>query len=1312
MSVRKHHLRYYVPNDDDAERTRTRAISKAISEVQRMEVNVQSETCYHVIVNADIDVATFENSFFERLSWLLRKDPFGRPISKKSSLKNLSNIFEIGPRTTFTSPFSTNAVSACHAAGILPITRLERSTRYEICCEGEPKRGCILRILHDPMTECEYTDDICFEKFDQPQKYYRVDLLSSIDNLRKANVELGLAFDGTDIEYYYDLFANKMRRNPTDVELFDLAQSNSEHSRHTFFKGRLVLNGVEREETLFETLRSTQLHSHSNNVIAFSDNSSAIRGFDVFNLVSLSPCSVSELAALRSLRHIIYSAETHNFPTGVCPFPGAATGTGGRIRDIHATGRGAHEIAGVVGYAFGNLHLDGYELPWEEDFDYESNFAHPREVIIQASNGASDYGNKFGEPVICGFSRSFGLRLSANRGRCEYVKPILFSGGIGSIDDSQKTKIRCTRGVLLAKIGGPAYRIGLGGGAASSVAIQGSSDRHSDLDFGAVQRGDPEMEQKLHRFVRACVEYGENNPILSIHDQGAGGNGNVLKELVDEEEGGAIIEASRFSLGDSTISIRELWGAEYQENDAILLNAASVDIIQQIARREKCNVSIVGKVTGDRKVVLLDYSSTDLDGAPVNLDLNLLAEKSPKVFHLNSVENIAEELRIPPSLSTQDALALVLRLPSVASKRFLTNKVDRSVSGLIAQQQCVGPLQTPLADVGVIALSYWHNYGAAVAVGEQPIKGIVSPEAGARMSLAEALTNLVFAPVTHRKDVKCSGNWMWAAKLHGEGARLVRACDALCDAMRQVGVAIDGGKDSLSMAAKVKEEVVKAPGTLVVSVYAPCTNVARVVTPDLKGAEDGSPSRLIYVRFGNDGSQHRLGGTALAQCLKQVGQTTADIEDFDLFTKAFDITQVLVKNNRILAGHDVSDGGLLVCLLEMAFAGNRSFILQICSTSDYFALVTDPMETLFAEESGIVLEAEGNEVEDIVQMFHSEGVHAQCIGFTTHDVGRTAMTTYHCAKQQQRWIKEAAPIEYRAHFDYSTHQFSFSDQKIFRQYSVAIIREEGSNGDREMAAAFHMAGFTPFDVMMSDLLEFGLGLERFSGIAFVGGFSYGDVLGSAKGVNSVILKLKTSRWASSIMFHEKVFKQFEAFRKRKDTFSLGVCNGCQLMALLGWIGTTNNERVENVFLKENDCGRYQSFFTTVLIKKSPSIMLAGMEDSVLGVWCAHGEGKFCYRRDEILDDLEAKQLVCLQYCDGVGKPTMIFPENPNGSVRSVAALCSADGRHLAMMPHPERSFISWQWPNYPKRWMMNELTNTNSPWMRMRPESLLLWAPV
>ncbi|MFH4978883.1 hypothetical protein AB6A40_005592 [Gnathostoma spinigerum] len=939
------------------------------------------------------------------------------------------------------------------------------------------------------------------------------------------------------------------------------------------------------------------------------------------------------------------------------------------------------------------------------------------QVIIHASNGASDYGNKFGEPVICGFFRSYGQRSTVNGTRWEYIKPIMFSGGIGSIDHYQIRKMSCRPGLLVAKIGGPAYRIGVGGGAASSVRVQGHSERDSELDFVAVQRGDPEMEQKVNRVIRACVEYGTENPILSIHDQGAGGNGNVLKELVEGEHGGAIINADSFNLGDPTMSIRELWGAEYQENNAILLDPSKVDIIQRIAQREKCPVLVVGRTTGDNRVVLTDYGSQSTENAPVNLDLTAISNRGKKVFHLKSVIHKTVPSTFPKNLTVYDVLNRVLRLPSVASKRFLTNKVDRSVSGLIVQQQCVGPLHTPIADVAVCALSYYDTVGAAVGVGEQPIKGMISAEVGARMSLAESLTNLVFAPISGIRDIKCSVNWMWAAKLDDEGARMVAACDSLCEAMKYLGVAIDGGKDSLSMAAQVENEIVKAPGTVVVSSYAPCTDINKVVTPNLKGSSvDTVPSRLIYVRFSNDGCSNRLGGSAMSQCFEQDIVDCSDLDDCETFIKAFNLVQKFVEDDRLLAGHDVSDGGLLICALEMAFAGNRSLVIQMCSKADL-------LDVLFAEECGVILEVDDKQVTDILKKFQLAGVFADCIGYTTADVGPLAtvtvtvngntvlskslvelrsiwedtslhleklQTSAKCVKEQFDWLNTAKPVKYIADFDYSMPRIDFALPKSLKIYSVAILREEGSNGDREMAAAFHMVGFTPFDLTMTDLLKNDVNLNAFSGIAFVGGFSYGDVLGSAKG------------WASVIKFHDKVLWQLEHFRRRSNTFSLGVCNGCQLMAHLGWVGNVGNTTESGtIFMEENECGRFQSTFSTVTINKSPSIFLEGMEGAVLGVWSSHGEGRFSFRDDTYLNVIENEGLAPVRYCDGSGVPSMQFPDNPNGSARSIAAICSADGRHLAMMPHPDRSFLSWQWPDYPQKWRVDEDDQHSSPWIRL-----------
>ncbi|CAJ0943262.1 unnamed protein product, partial [Mesorhabditis belari] len=661
--------------------------------------------------NHQIDPELFLNEDnLTKIEWLLSVSPFGEKIRKETIFDVEESILEIGPRLSMKTSFCTNALAVLNAVEIRNVSRIERSIRY-LLHKSVAKRiphQRLLELLGDRMTECIYEGKPNFEQTAIKEPFTEIRLLSNPNALKEANEKLGLAFDSSDLDYYKDLFINKLKRNPTDVELFDLAQSDSEHSRHWFFRGKLFIDGELRGESLMDSIRGTQKFSNQNNLIAFSDNSSVIKGFEKVPLMLPNdPTIASELSISTRSRHLLYTAETHNFPTAVCPFQGATTGTGGRIRDVHATGRGAHEIAAVAGYSFGNLHLPGYEMPWEEPEVYPSGFAHPRQICIEASDGASDYGNKFGEPVLCGFARSFGQRLPSGE-RCEYLKPIMFSGGIGSIDEEYLKKKGADAGQLLAKIGGPVYRIGVGGGAASSQAVQG--DRESVLDFGAVQRGDAEMEQKVHRVVRSCVEMNSaDNPILSIHDQGAGGNGNVLKELC--EGAGGEIFADFFELGDHTISIRELWTAEYQENDAILLDPTKKEIIEKISKREKCPVNIVGKVTGNQKVILHDFSNSATQKLPVDFDLSILSDREKKEFHQNSLPILTSPLKIVDSLTISSALGLVLRLPSVASKRYLTTKVDRSVTGLVARQQCCGPLHTPLADVAVVALSYFSLAG-------------------------------------------------------------------------------------------------------------------------------------------------------------------------------------------------------------------------------------------------------------------------------------------------------------------------------------------------------------------------------------------------------------------------------------------------------------------------------------------------------------------------------------------------------------------------------------------------------------------------
>ncbi|XP_063979730.1 phosphoribosylformylglycinamidine synthase [Diachasmimorpha longicaudata] len=1304
----------------------------AVNEVSTLLASIETELCYYVESTSPLSENEIDN-----LRWLLSSPFHKKNLNTSDFVEEQSDchiIVEIGPRLNFSTPFSSNAVSICKSLGLLSVTRLEVSTRYFIKCREKIDEACenaIVHVLHDKMTECRYLKPL--ESFDhgfRPDNWFEVDIMQKgRPALENVNSKLGLAFDDWDLDFYTNLFRDRLKRNPTSVECFDLAQSNSEHSRHWFFKGKMIINGREGEKTLFEMITDTQNHSNPNNVIKFADNSSAIEGFNVDVLVPKATDICSEMILKNIKKHLIFTAETHNFPTGVAPFSGATTGTGGRLRDIQGCGRGGYYIAGTAGYSVGNLHIPDYQLPWEllnKDDIYPSNMASPIEILIEASNGASDYGNKFGEPLICGFIRTFGMITDKKRGtRKEWIKPIMFSGGLGTIDGGMIEKVRPEKGMEIVKIGGPVYRIGVGGGSASSIAVQG--DNASELDFGAVQRGDPEMEQKLNRFVRACTEMAEDNPILSIHDQGAGGNGNVLKEIV--EPAGAVIFTKNFQLGDTSISTMELWGAEYQENDAILCHKKDRNLLRQIAMREKCPINFVGTVTGSGRIVLSeednpnpnkylnDNEKIDCHAKrhPVDLDLEFILGKMPqKVFSLQREKSYNEPLILSADLTINAALERVLRLPSVASKRYLTNKVDRCVTGLIAQQQCVGPLHTPLADVAVTAISHLSTVGMASSIGEQPIKGLIDVAAGARMTVAEAITNIVFAKITDIRDIKCSGNWMWAAKLSGEGAGLYDACTAMCQLMKRLGIAIDGGKDSLSMAARVGNQVVKSPGTLVISCYAPCPDVRTVITPDLKAPAKGKTGILLLVDLSKGHS--RIGGTALAQVFSQLGNSTPDVEDPEAIVSAFQATQTLIERKKILSGHDISDGGLITCLLEMSFAGMCGININISHKSKNYS----PIEVLFNEEVGWILEVDENDVEEVVntfQKFHAPihkigqssglGLNSDiliAVNDKTH-VKSTVIslmsiweetsyqlerrqTNLKCAEDEFKLLKNRKIPKYILTFNPEIPLCNLQSF-ITPEIGVAVIREEGINGDREMIASLKMVGFQVWDVTMQDLLDSKITLDRFRGIIFPGGFSYADVLGSAKG------------WAAALLFQPVLRQQLYAFIERNDTFSLGVCNGCQLMSLLRWIGCPHDsdhsvDQEPNVVLDHNISERFECRWTTVKIEKSPAIMLKDMENTIMGVWVAHGEGRFTFRDNEILNQLRKDQCLPIKYVDDDGNPTEIYPLNPNGSIEGIAGICSPNGRHLAMMPHPERCTQMWQWPYVPPSW-----TNHTAPWLKI-----------
>jgi phosphoribosylformylglycinamidine synthase len=1251
------------------------------------QISSEMELCFNIEASGTLD-----NGETARLKFLLADGFVQKSVGTVSCFQGVrQDVVELGPRLNFATAWSSNMVSICHATGLTQISRVERSRRY-LLAEGVDREEFIVA-HHDRMTECVYREPLSgFETGITPEPVYEVPLL---EKGATALQEIpGISMDEWDRNFYHDYFVGKHGRNPTIVEIMDLNNANSEHSRHGFFRGRHVIDGREEPETLMEVVRSTLEANPANSIIAFKDNSSGIRGRDIYTILPESPGGPSPFTRRRLPYHIIFTAETHNFPTGVAPFPGAETGTGGRIRDIQGTGRGGLVVAGTAAYCVANLFIPGYDLPWEEKgFAYPSNLASGLDIEIEASNGASDYGNKFGEPLIQGFTRSFDMRLASGE-RWGFLKPIMFTGGIGQIDDRHIEKAGEEKGMLIVQIGGPAYRVGFGGGAASSM-LQG--DNVEDLDFNAVQRGDAEMEQKMNRVIRACVEMGEGSLVDVIHDQGAGGPGNVLKELV--EKSGGRIDIRKIRVGDPTMSVLEIYVAEYQERNGLLIRPENINRFEAICRREKVNCEVLGTVTGDGRFVVADSQDST---TPVDLELGEVLGNIPqKTFYDERQQETLAPLKLPGDLTLRSSLRNVLRLLAVGSKRFLTNKVDRSVTGLIAQQQCCGPLQATVADVAVIAQSHFGLSGAATAIGEQPIKMLLDPAAGARMAVGEALTNLVWARVDGLEGVKCSANWMWAPKLPGEGAALYDAACAMRDAMISLGIAVDGGKDSLSMATRVGDETVKSPRELVISVYGAMEDITRVVTPDIKKA---GGSTLLFIDLAQ--GQNRLGGSALAQTLKQTGDAAPDMENPDLVKRAFHAVQECLDKGLILAGHDRSDGGLIVTLLEMAFAGNCGLDI---------ALVGDEslMAHLFSEELGLVVECSSENIREVEILFGARGVPFAAVArtTTTREIrlqfnGDTVLaermqelrqdweeTSYQLERLQMNPACAAEEKENIYERQGPRYTLSFSPQETPQDIleksgkpRVAILRDEGSNSDREMTSAFYAAGFEPWDVAMTDLLEERITLDDFRGLAAVGGFSYADVPESAKG------------WAATILFNERLRKMFAEFYARPDTFSLGICNGCQLFALLGWVPWQGIEPAEQPRFVRNVSGRFESRWSTVRVLESRALMLQGMENLTFGIHVAHGEGRLQFPDKTIQEKVLEQRLAVLAYVDDAGMVTEQYPFNPNGSPGGLTGICSEDGRHLAMMPHPERTFLKWQ-----AHWLPEEMKKelAASPWLRM-----------
>ena len=1274
------------------------APSQARKEVSPDIENVEAEACFNLEVTSPLDRASSET-----VLWLLGETFELDKLTHRSAFANAADVIEVGPRMSFSTAWCSNAVSIFKSCGLgSNIGRAERSSRFRVTTRpGGPKltreqRDKFADLVHDRMTEQVYESPLSsFETDAKPAP------VISILVMEKGRA----ALERSTRRWAWPLtlgprllrqaLPRRIGRNPTNVELFDLGQS-------TRALPALVLQSSRgRQARRRVPVRHRGHPSRRPTVrIAFKDNSSAIKGFKVRRLEPTSPGEPSKLDLQEKDYDILFTAETHNFPCAVAPYPGAETGAGGRMRDTHATGIGSLLTAGTAGYCVGNLLMDNELHPWEDGSEpYPESLASPLQILIDASNGASDYGNKFGEPLIQGYTRTFGQRLP-NGERREWLKPIMFSAGIGQINHNHLEKSDPEVGMLVVKIGGPAYRIGMGGGAASSLP---SGSNKAELDFNAVQRGDGEFAQKLYRVAKACVELGEDNPIVSIHDQGAGGNCNCVKEIIYPL--GAEIDIREIKVGDETMSVLEIWGAEYQENDCLLIRPESRELLEKIAERERCLVSFIGVIKGDGKIVLKDKNAGPGrspggpgpgEGPGQDAEEEIRHGEGDQVGPLNT-----------NAIPVGEAVRRVLRLPGVCSKRFLTTKVDRSVSGLVAQQQCVGPLQLPLADVAVVAQTFDDITGGACSIGEQPLKGMLDPAAMARLAVAEAVTNIMWAPLTSIEDIKSSVNWMYAAKMDGEGAAMYDAARALRDSMIKLGIACDGGKDSLSMAAAAGGETVKAPGNLVVSAYCTCPDITKVVTPDLKLGDGGV---ILHVDLAH--GKRRLGGSAYAQVNGSLGDSVPDVDDMTEVRLAFEIVQSLIFAKKVSAGHDISDGGLITALLEMAFAGNCGLDAEIFTEHS-------AAEELFAEEPGFLLEVSEANKAEVLSLFARKDITCGVVGRTRSSNGITVSINGEevvgdtVQSLRDVWEESAFELERLQCVDTCVESEAaslsvrkapawtvpftpaFTPKGVLKaqaKHKVAIIREEGSNGDREMAAAFHAAGFETWDIAMSDMLQGKVSLDSFRGIAFVGGFSYADVLDSAKG------------WAGGIRFNEALQAEFRRFYERTDTFSLGVCNGCQLMALLGWVpggqsyGDILRESEQPRFV-HNVSGRFESRWSNVTIRDSPAVMLRGMEGLTMGIWVAHGEGRAHFPDESLKQRLEDGNCFPIRYCDDNGLVSEAYPSNPNGSPDGIASICSPDGRHLALMPHPERCFLNWQLPWHPADAGLD--ASKPSPWLKL-----------
>lgn len=1179
--------------------------------------------------------------------------------------QQLDGIY-VGPRREMVTPWSTNAVEITENMNLSGITRIEE---YFPVSSKEA--------THDPMLQRMY------EKLDQSlfTVNHEPEPIKLVENLEQYNEEEGLALSPEEMAYLHTI--EKQNGRPlTDSEIFGFAQINSEHCRHKIFSGTFIIDGEEKESSLFAMIKRTTQENPGKILSAYKDNVAFAQG-PVIEQFAPADQSTSDYFQVEDIESVIsLKAETHNFPTTVEPFNGAATGTGGEIRDRMGGGVGSWPLAGTAVYMTAYPRLEGESRTWEDILPVRKwLYQTPEQILIKASNGASDFGNKFGQPLICGSVLTFEHQEGGQK--LAYDKVIMLAGGVGYGKKRDCLKKEPQKGNKVVVVGGDNYRIGLGGGSVSSV----DTGRYtSGIELNAIQRANPEMQKRAYNLVRALVEEKEN-PVVSIHDHGSAGHLNCLSELV--EDCGGEIDMSRLPIGDKTLSAKEIIANESQERMGLLIDERHLDHVKAIAERERAPLYVVGETTGDAH-----FSFVQADGVkPFDLDVAQMFGHSPKTIMTD--ETVTRHYEdVTYSVDQIDSyINKVLQLEAVACKDWLTNKVDRSVTGKIARQQCQGEIQLPLSDCGVVALDYRGKRGIATALGHAPQAGLASPEAGSVLSVAESLTNIVWAPLEDGLEgVSLSANWMWPCRAQkGEDARLYAAVEALSDFCCSLHINVPTGKDSLSLTQKYPNgEKIISPGTVIVSAGGEVKDVRNVVSPVLVNSKNSS---LYYIDFSFD--DQRLGGSAFAQSLGKVGSDVPTVKKPEYFADCFEAIQTLIKKGWVMAGHDISAGGLITTLLEMTFANQQGGI----HVNLYDVNGEDVVKNLFAENPGVVIQVSDLHKHALREYLESEGIGYAKIGYPTpkerkivvkknewqHEFDIDALreawyqTSYELDKRQsmngmadQRHRNyKAQPLQLRFNdaFTGKLSQYQLNaDRRTPSGIRAAIIREKGTNGEREMAYALYLAGFDVKDVMMTDLISGRETLEDINLIVFCGGFSNSDVLGSAKG------------WAGAFLYNPKAKEALDRFYARKDTLSLGICNGCQLMVELNLINPEHQQRTR---MLHNDSHKFESAFLGLTIPENNSVMLRSLSGSKLGIWIAHGEGKFS------LPEGEENYNIIAKYSYNS------YPGNPNGSDYSVAGICSKDGRHLAMMPHLERSIFPWQNAYYPYKRHMDEVT----PWI-------------